>query len=203
MNNLSPLQIKYLTRCIDKNVELLDSEKDVKIISELQKINDILTDKTFVLEFDTDEETFAEVDSCLAQLKELTDLYSRMADLHILVEYDAIKKRITSLLEYLATLKDRINNDVMYNEDVLKKEFKAQISKLINEEQGISLTQSEKLVYSDTRYSSQLRRLRPYMNYAQITKTKYDFYMKMLQSVTQSVSTATKELNATKMNSNI
>ena len=182
-------------RCVEKNISLLDKDKDEKVITELEKINSIISDDSFKLDFNNTEEIFKDVDECLAQLKELTDLYSKMADLHILQEYDTIKKRMTSLLEYLATLKDLLNNDVMYNEDMLKKEFKATISKLINEEQGISLTQAEKLVYSDDRYSSLVRKMRPYVNYAQITKTKYDFFIRALQNVNQSVSTASKEIN--------
>lgn len=199
MSNLSPKQLSYLGRCIQKNIELLDPEKDKKTVDELNLINSILNDSNFVLEFNLDEDIFKEVEENLAQLKELTAVYSRMVDLHILQEYDTIKKRITSLLEYLSTLKDLLNNEVMFNEDILKKEFKAQITKLISEEQGVSLTQAEKLVYSDDRYSSQFRRLRPYVDYAQVTKTKYDFYIRILQSITQSVSTASKEMQNTKM----
>lgn len=199
MNNLSPKQLSYLIRCVQKNIELLKDDKDKETVNELTLINNILADKTFVLKFNLEEDIFEEVDTNLAQLKELTAVYSRMADLHILQEYDTIKKSITSLLEYLSTLKDLLNNEVMFNEDVLKKEFKAQITKLLSEEQGVSLTQAEKLVYSDDRYSSQFRRLRPYVDYAQITKTKYDFYIRILQSITQSVSTASKEMQNTKM----
>lgn len=199
MSNLSPKHISYLTRCVEKNIELLDSDKDKKTVDELKSICGILNDKTFVLEFNLDKDIFKDVDENLNQLKELTSLYSNMVDLHILQEYDTIKKRITSLLEYLSTLKDLLNNEVLFNEDILKKEFKAQITKLISEEQGVSLTQAEKLVYSDARYSSQFRRLRPYNDYAQITKTKYDFYIRILQSITQSVSTASKEMQNTKM----
>lgn len=199
MTNLSNDKLKYLNRCIEKNIDMLNPEKDSTVISELKSILVSLNDKTFYLEFTVGEDIFKEVDENLNQLREIIQLYSSMVDLHILSEYDVIKKRMTSLLEYLATLKDLLNNEVLFNEDILKKEYKATISNLISEEKGISLTQAEKLVYADTRYSSQLRRLRPYINYAQITKTKYDFYMKTLQSVTQSVSTASKEINATKM----
>ena len=195
MNNLNSLQKRYLTRCIEKNIELLDSEKDKIIIEELNKINSVVNDNSFLLNFEVDEEIFKDVDDCLEQLKELTSLYSKMVDLQILQEYDVIKKRMTSLLDFLATLKDLINNEVVYNEDVLKKEFKAQISKLISEEQGISLTQAEKIVFADERYRSQFKRLKPYIDYGQITKTKYDLYIRVLQSVTQSVSTASKQLN--------
>lgn len=199
MNNLNSLQKRYLTRCIEKNIELLDSEKDKIIIEELNKINSVVNDNSFLLNFEVDEEIFKDVDDCLEQLKELTSLYSKMVDLQILQEYDVIKKRMTSLLDFLATLKDLINNEVVYNEDVLKKEFKAQISKLISEEQGISLTQAEKIVFADERYRSQFKRLKPYIDYGQITKTKYDLYIRVLQSVTQSVSTASKQLNNSKM----
>ena len=199
MNNLNSLQKRYLTRCIEKNIELLDSEKDKIIIEELNKINSVVNDNSFLLNFEVDEEIFKDVDDCLEQLKELTSLYSKMVDLQILQEYDVIKKRMTSLLDFLATLKDLINNEVVYNEDVLKKEFKAQISKLISEEQGISLTQAEKIVFADERYRSQFKRLKPYIDYGQITKTKYDLYIRVLQSVTQSVSTASKSLNNSKM----
>ena len=199
MNNLNSLQKRYLTRCIEKNIELLDSEKDKNTIEELKKINSVVNDNSFLLNFEVDEEIFKDVDDCLEQLKELTSLYSKMVDLQILQEYDVIKKRMTSLLDFLATLKDLINNEVVYNEDVLKKEFKAQISKLISEEQGISLTQAEKIVFADERYRSQFKRLKPYIDYGQITKTKYDLYIRVLQSVTQSVSTASKQLNNSKM----
>lgn len=199
MNNLNSLQKRYLTRCIEKNIELLDSEKDKIIIEELNKINSVINDNSFLLNFEVDKEIFKDVDDCLEQLKELTSLYSKMVDLQILQEYDVIKKRMTSLLDFLATLKDLINNEVVYNEDVLKKEFKAQISKLISEEQGISLTQAEKIVFADERYRSQFKRLKPYIDYGQITKTKYDLYIRVLQSVTQSVSTASKQLNNSKM----
>ena len=199
MNNLNSLQKRYLTRCIEKNIELLDSEKDKIIIEELNKINSVVNDNSFLLNFEVDEEIFKDVDDCLEQLKELTSLYSKMVDLQILQEYDVIKKRMTSLLDFLATLKDLINNEVVYNEDVLKKEFKAQISKLISEEQGISLTQAEKIVFADERYRSQFKKLKPYIDYGQITKTKYDLYIRVLQSVTQSVSTASKQLNNSKM----
>ena len=199
MNNLNSLQKRYLTRCIEKNIELLDSEKDKNTIEELKKINSVINDNSFLLNFEVEEEIFKDVDDCLNQLKELTSLYSKMVDLQILQEYDVIKKRMTSLLDFLATLKDLINNEVVYNEDVLKKEFKAQISKLISEEQGISLTQAEKIVFADERYRSQFKRLKPYIDYGQITKTKYDLYIRVLQSVTQSVSTASKQLNNSKM----
>ena len=199
MNNLNSLQKRYLTRCIEKNIELLDSEKDKNTIEELKKINSVINDNSFLLNFEVEEEIFKDVDDCLNQLKELTSLYSKMVDLQILQEYDVIKKRMTSLLDFLATLKDLINNEVVYNEDVLKKEFKAQISKLISEERGISLTQAEKIVFADERYRSQFKRLKPYIDYGQITKTKYDLYIRVLQSVTQSVSTASKQLNNSKM----
>ena len=199
MNNLNSLQKRYLTRCIEKNIELLDSEKDKIIIEELNKINSVVNDNSFLLNFEVDEEIFKDVDDCLNQLKELTSLYSKMVDLQILQEYDVIKKRMTSLLDFLATLKDLINNEVVYNEDVLKKEFKAQISKLISEEQGISLTQAEKIVFADERYRSQFKRLKPYIDYGQITKTKYDLYIRVLQSVTQSVSTASKQMQNSKL----
>ena len=198
MNNLNSLQKRYLTRCIDKNIELLDSEKDKNTIEELKKINSVINDNSFLLNFEVEEEIFKDVDDCLNQLKELTSLYSKMVDLQILQEYDVIKKRMTSLLDFLATLKDLINNEVVYNEDVLKKEFKAQISKLISEEQGISLTQAEKIVFADERYRSQFKRLKPYIDYGQITKTKYDLYIRVLQSVTQSVSTASKQMQNSK-----
>lgn len=181
MNNLNSLQKRYLTRCIEKNIELLDSEKDKNTIEELKKINSVINDNSFLLNFEVEEEIFKDVDDCLNQLKELTSLYSKMVDLQILQEYDVIKKRMTSLLDFLATLKDLINNEVVYNEDVLKKEFKAQISKLISEEQGISLTQAEKIVFADERYRSQFKRLKPYIDYGQITKTKYDLYIRVLQ----------------------
>ena len=199
MNNHNSLQKRYLTRCIEKNIELLDSEKDKIIIEELNKINSVVNDNSFLLNFEVDEEIFKDVDDCLEQLKELTSLYSKMVDLQILQEYDVIKKRMTSLLDFLATLKDLINNEVVYNEDVLKKEFKAQISKLISEEQGISLTQAEKIVFADERYRSQFKRLKPYIDYGQITKTKYDLYIRVLQSVTQSVSTASKQMQNSKL----
>ena len=199
MNNLNSLQKRYLTRCIDKNIELLDSEKDKNTIEELKKINSVINDNSFLLNFEVEEEIFKDVDDCLNQLKELTSLYSKMVDLQILQEYDVIKKRMTSLLDFLATLKDLINNEVVYNEDVLKKEFKAQISKLISEEQGISLTQAEKIVFADERYRSQFKRLKPYIDYGQITKTKYDLYIRVLQSVTQSVSTASKQMQNSKL----
>lgn len=199
MNNLNSLQKRYLTRCIEKNIELLDSEKDKIIIEELNKINSVINDNSFLLIFEVEEEIFKDVDDCLEQLKELTSLYSKMVDLQILQEYDVIKKRMTSLLDFLATLKDLINNEVVYNEDVLKKEFKAQISKLISEEQGISLTQAEKIVFADERYRSQFKRLKPYIDYGQITKTKYDLYIRVLQSVTQSVSTASKQMQNSKL----
>ena len=199
MNNLNSLQKRYLTRCIEKNIELLDSEKDKNTIEELKKINSVINDNSFLLNFEVDEEIFKDVDDCLEQLKELTSLYSKMVDLQILQEYDVIKKRMTSLLDFLATLKDLINNEVVYNEDVLKKEFKAQISKLISEEQGISLTQAEKIVFADERYRSQFKRLKPYIDYGQITKTKYDLYIRVLQSVTQSVSTASKQMQNSKL----
>lgn len=199
MNNLNSLQKRYLTRCIEKNIELLDSEKDKIIIEELNKINSVVNDNSFLLNFEVEEEIFKDVDDCLNQLKELTSLYSKMVDLQILQEYDVIKKRMTSLLDFLATLKDLINNEVVYNEDVLKKEFKAQISKLISEEQGISLTQAEKIVFADERYRSQFKRLKPYIDYGQITKTKYDLYIRVLQSVTQSVSTASKQMQNSKL----
>lgn len=199
MNNLNSLQKRYLTRCIEKNIELLDSEKDKNTIEELKKINSVINDNSFLLNFEVEEEIFKDVDDCLEQLKELTSLYSKMVDLQILQEYDVIKKRMTSLLDFLATLKDLINNEVVYNEDVLKKEFKAQISKLISEEQGISLTQAEKIVFADERYHSQFKRLKPYIDYGQITKTKYDLYIRVLQSVTQSVSTASKQMQNSKL----
>ena len=199
MNNLNSLQKRYLTRCIEKNIELLDSEKDKNTIEELKKINSVINDNSFLLNFEVEEEIFKDVDDCLNQLKELTSLYSKMVDLQILQEYDVIKKRMTSLLDFLATLKDLINNEVVYNEDVLKKEFKAQISKLISEEQGISLTQAEKIVFADERYRSQFKRLKPYIDYGQITKTKYDLYIRVLQSVTQSVSTASKQMQNSKL----
>ena len=199
MNNLNSLQKRYLTRCIEKNIELLDSEKDKNTIEELKKINSVINDNSFLLNFEVEEEIFKDVDDCLNQLKELTSLYSKMVDLQILQEYDVIKKRMTSLLDFLATLKDLINNEVVYNEDVLKKEFKAQISKLISEEQGISLTQAEKIVFADERYRSQFKRLKPYIDYGQNTKTKYDLYIRVLQSVTQSVSTASKQMQNSKL----
>ena len=199
MNNLNSLQKRYLTRCIEKNIELLDSEKDKNTIEELKKINSVINDNSFLLNFEVEEEIFKDVDDCLNQLKELTSLYSKMVDLQILQEYDVIKKRMTSLLDFLATLKDLINNEVVYHEDVLKKEFKAQISKLISEEQGISLTQAEKIVFADERYRSQFKRLKPYIDYGQITKTKYDLYIRVLQSVTQSVSTASKQMQNSKL----
>ena len=199
MNNLNSLQKRYLTRCIEKNIELLDSEKDKNTIEELKKINSVINDNSFLLNFEVEEEIFKDVDDCLNQLKELTSLYSKMVDLQILQEYDVIKKRMTSLLDFLATLKDLMNNEVVYNEDVLKKEFKAQISKLISEEQGISLTQAEKIVFADERYRSQFKRLKPYIDYGQITKTKYDLYIRVLQSVTQSVSTASKQMQNSKL----
>lgn len=199
MYNLTPKQKKFLIRCVEKNIEILDSEKDSSVIEELNGINKIISDNSFQLQFGVGVEFFKEVDECLEQLSELTKLYSNMVDLQVLQEYDVIKKRMTSLLDYLATLKDLINNEVNFSEDVLKKEFKAQISKLIVEEQGISLTQAEKVVYADDRYASQLRRLKPYVDYGVITKTKYDLYIRVLQSVTQSVSTANKSANAQRM----
>ena len=199
MNNLNSLQKRYLTRCIEKNIELLDSEKDKNTIEELKKINSVINDNSFLLNFEVEEEIFKDVDDCLNHLKELTSLYSKMVALQILQEYHVIKKRMTSLLDFLATLKDLINNEVVYNEDVLKKEFKAQISKLISEEQGISLTQAEKIVFADERYRSQFKRLKPYIDYGQITKTKYDLYIRVLQSVTQSVSTASKQMQNSKL----
>ena len=199
MNNLNSLQKRYLTRCIEKNIELLDSEKDKNTIEELKKINSVINDNSFLLNFEVEEEIFKDVDDCLNQLKELTSLYSKMVDLQILQEYDVIKKRMTSLLYFLETLNYLINNELVYNEDVLKKEFKAQISKLISEEQGISLTQAEKIVFADERYRSQFKRLKPYIDYGQITKTKYDLYIRVLQSVTQSVSTASKQMQNSKL----
>lgn len=199
MYNLTPKQKKFLIRCVEKNIEILDSEKDSSAIKELNEINKIISDNSFQLQFGVGVEFFKEVDECLQQLSELTKLYSNMVDLQVLQEYDVIKKRMTSLLDYLATLKDLINNEVNFSEDVLKKEFKAQITKLIVEEQGISLTQAEKVVYADDRYASQLRRLRPYIDYGVITKTKYDLYIRVLQAVTQSVSTANKSSNAQRM----
>lgn len=199
MYNLTPKQKKFLVRCVEKNIDLLDDEKDSGVIEELKNINSIISNNDFQLGFSIGSDTFDEVDECLQQLKELTTLYSNMVDLQVLQEYDVIKKRMTSLLDYLATLKDLISNEVNFNEDILKKEFKAQISKLIVEEQGISLTQAEKVVYADDRYASQLRRLKPYVDYGVITKTKYDLYIRVLQSVTQSVSTANKSANAQRM----
>ena len=199
MYNLTPKQKKFLVRCVEKNIDLLDNEKDSGVIEELKNINSIISNNDFQLGFSIGSDTFDEVDECLQQLKELTTLYSNMVDLQVLQEYDVIKKRMTSLLDYLATLKDLISNEVNFNEDILKKEFKAQISKLIVEEQGISLTQAEKVVYADDRYASQLRRLKPYVDYGVITKTKYDLYIRVLQAVTQSVSTANKSANAQRM----
>lgn len=197
--SLNKEQLRYLNRCIDKNIDLLGNEKDNQVIEKLKSIKEVLNKDEIVLSFSLSSSIFTDVDECLAKLETFCKHYASLADLHLLSEYDVIKKEITVQLEYLATLKDMLNNEVNFNEDVLKKEIKSKVVTLIVEETGCSVSQAEKLVFADKRYSSQLRILRPYMDYAQITKTKYDFYMKMLQSVTQSVSTATKEMNANKL----
>lgn len=200
---LNKEQLRYLNRCIDKNIELLDNEKDNQVIEKLGAIKELLNNNEIVLSFSLPDNIFQEVNSCITKLEEYCKYYASLADLHVLSEYDIIKKETTVQLEYLATLKDMLNNEVNFNEDILKKEIKSKVVTLIVEETGCSVSQAEKLVFADVRYSSQLRALKPYADYAQITKTKYDFYMKMLQSVTQSVSTATKEMNASKLYGNI
>ena len=200
---LTAKQDKWVVKCIDNTIKTLDNESQKEVIEELENIKKNFTEGSVTrLEFKMSPEDLKEIDDCLEQLEEISKYYSSVLDIHITQEYDKIKKAMTPLLEYLATLKDTVNNDVSFNEDLLKKEIKAEVIQLLSEEKGISVTQSEKLVYTDPRYSKEFRRLRIYNDYANITKTKYDFYLRVLTNVTQSVSTASKESVNSRMSGN-
>nr|DAQ46025.1 MAG TPA: hypothetical protein [Caudoviricetes sp.]DAU65262.1 MAG TPA: hypothetical protein [Caudoviricetes sp.] len=200
---LTAKQDKWVVKCIENTIKTLDTETHKEVIEELENIKKNFTEGSVTrLEFKMSHEDLKEIDECLEQLEEISKYYSSVLDIHITQEYDKIKKAMTPLLEYLATLKDTVNNDVSFNEDLLKKEIKAEVIQLLSEEKGISVTQSEKLVYTDPRYSKEFRRLRIYNDYANITKTKYDFYLRVLTNVTQSVSTASKESVNSRMSGN-
>ena len=200
---LTAKQDKWVVKCIENTIKTLDNESQKEVIEELENIKKNFTEGSVTrLEFKMSHEDLKEIDECLEQLEEISQFYSSVLDIHVTQEYDKIKKAMTPLLEYLATLKDTVNNDVSFNEDLLKKEIKAEVIQLLSEEKGISVTQAEKLVYTDPRYSKEFRRLRIYNDYANITKTKYDFYLRVLTNVTQSVSTASKEAVNSRMSGN-
>lgn len=141
-----------------------------------------------------------ETNAVMDDLQLITDTYTNQTDISALEMYDTTKKQITSKLQYLATYKDIFMDEANYLEEIFKKEIRIKLTMEIKESEGVSFTQADKLVDSDSRYTELRDDVYFVKRIANKIKTKYDFYMKFWQMVFQSVSTASKEKYASRHN---
>lgn len=145
------------------------------------------------------EEKIEQIDQVLKELEYLTKLYTSIADIGDIIQYDRIKKEMTAKLEFLMTCKEEFATEAAYLDNYLKKEYRTTILKDITESRkdengkATSVAQADKLVEIDARYLAVKKEIQKVSQLSDRIKTAYDFYMKMWQGVFQSVSTASKE----------
>ena len=145
------------------------------------------------------EEKIEQIDQVLKELEYLTKLYTSIADIGDIIQYDRIKKEMTAKLEFLMTRKEEFATEAAYLDNYLKKEYRTTILKDITENRrdengkATSVAQADKLVEIDARYLAVKKEIQKVSQLSDRIKTAYDFYMKMWQGVFQSVSTASKE----------
>lgn len=145
------------------------------------------------------EEKIEQIDQVLKELEYLTKLYTSIADIGDIIQYDRIKKEMTAKLEFLMTRKEEFATEAAYLDNYLKKEYRTTILKDITESRkdengkATSVAQADKLVEIDARYLAVKKEIQKVSQLSDKIKTAYDFYMKMWQGVFQSVSTASKE----------
>lgn len=158
------------------------------------------------LKITINEGDIAHVYELLQELEDIAISYSNSSDITDINVYDGFKKQITSKLEYLSTLKDAFKNQTLYLEDYLKKVYRIEIINDLMEnhvdpnKKKPSFTQAKELVDADDRYIEVKEQVTIISNISTQIKTKYDFHMQILSAIVQSISTASKERQAAKLN---
>lgn len=183
--------IDWMAKLIEESIGRTNSEeKKIKLEHLKSKVLALGELKFTVNVSETDLKGISEV---LSDLEGLTKSYSNLHDISDLEAYDKLKKQFASKLEYLATYKDILLDEVNHLDDILKKEMRIRLALNIKEEEGVSYSQADKMVDMDKRYTVPREQINNLERVANRVKTKYDFYMKLWQMIFQNVSTASKE----------
>lgn len=183
--------IDWMAKLIEESIGRTNSEeKKIKLEHLKSKVLALGELKFTVNVSETDLKGISEV---LLDLEGLTKSYSNLHDISDLEAYDKLKKQFASKLEYLATYKDILLDEVNHLDDILKKEMRIRLALNIKEEEGVSYSQADKMVDMDKRYTVPREQINNLERVANRVKTKYDFYMKLWQMIFQNVSTASKE----------
>lgn len=190
--------IQWLDLLIEEAKKKTENETKITKLSDLQDKLQLLGENT--LNTSITEQQINDVNDTLKELQDITDAYSNQVDISVLEEYDHLKKRMSTKLEFLATFKDIFIEEANYLEDTLKKEIRGRIANDIknNDPECKSFSQADSMVEFDTRYTSLKSHVYYVKKVANNLKTKYDFYMKFWQMIFQSVSTASKERYASR-----
>lgn len=133
------------------------------------------------------------VNELIQRLEEIVEEYVKTIDVNDIERLETSKKELTVNLMYLSTFKDKFLYEIEYLEDVFKKEIFSKLTSEISLKEGISYTQAEKKVNADERYMNLRKELSILKNTMSSIKTKYDFFIKMVQVIVQSISVAGKE----------
>ena len=198
MVDFSKKEIDFLLHTLSL---LGETSKEVEVTSLVEKVTPKVTALgEYNLEIQITNGDLQNLNSTMEALNKLVDEYVNAAFSDV-ETFDRIKRKMIGHLEMLSTLKDTFITPTNFLEDVLKKQIRANIIDQIRTETSVGVTQAKESVEKDPRYINQRDRLQKLRVISDSVKTKYDFYSKVLQSLIQNVSTASKEQQASKATS--
>ena len=145
---------------------------------------------------DITEEEIEDIGQTLADIDEQVAQYTKNGQASIDMLED-IKREFLSRLSYFTTLKSKFDFNADLMDDFTRKEWKATIAGKIVNETGASATQSFNLVEKDVRYTTLRKKAFSIKKYAKTLDNKADYYNKIFQALSQSISNLRTERNRT------
>jgi hypothetical protein len=145
---------------------------------------------------DITEEEIEDIGQTLADIDEQVAQYTSNNQASIDMLED-IKREFLSRLSYFTTLKSKFDFNADLMDDFTRKEWKATIAGKIANETGVSATQSFNLVEKDVRYTILRKKSFSIKKYAKTLDNKADYYNKIFQALSQSISNLRTERNRT------
>ena len=191
-------EINIIKLLLESNLKKVEAKPEIKTLMEssIEKIEDSLK---VTLPISITKEEIVRVQTLVSSIEDNIKKYVALtggANLQIL---ETLKKKITGEMAYLSSFRDKFIYEIEFIEVVFKKEVFSKLVQEIVSTTGTSVTQAEKVVNIDDTY---MRLRRDVHNMKQLMgnlKTKYSFFEKALQMITQSVSVAGKEMHNAKM----
>jgi len=129
----------------------------------------------------------------LRDLSEISKQYSSELDITNLQFYDTLKKKVSANLEFLSTYKYIIISEYDRLEVIIKKERRHEFLLEIMKSKKLSYSRSDREVEIHEEYMSDKELLLKINKLKNMIINKYSFYSKLLESIRQSISTASKE----------